>query len=301
MIRFFLICYYLMTLNVSAAEYLKFNSPDKKFPNNPEVLVEISFPKDTKGKLPIIITQHGSTRDGKKIEDGAIDEYSKRIIEEGTKQGFAVAAIDAFYKKEIKPTDKTLFPNATVYANNLRKILVEDDRFDKNKIFYTGFSYGAEQVLKTIGAPFNSENPKSWKAVVAAEPGCNSFHQPVKLSFPLLLIKGEESHYYIEPCKILEKELLKKGNNVSMVVLPKANHYFSTNGKIGKGIAVNGCRYNPIIRKSDGTQQMYDGSKISKKEARKKCLTSESGKGKNRKKLNEAVKLAVDFFKDNLN
>ena len=290
-----------MTLNVSAAEYLKFNSPDKKFPNNPEVLVEISLPKEIKGKLPIIITQHGSTRDGKKIEDGAIDEYSKRIIEEGTKQGFAVAAIDAFYKKEVKPTDKTIFPNATEYANNLRKILVADNRFDKNKIFYTGFSYGAEQVLKAIGAPFNNQNPKSWRAVVAAEPGCNAFHQPVKLNFPVLIIKGEESHYYIEPCKILEKELLKKDNNVSIVVLPKANHYFSTNGKIGKGIAVNGCRYNPIIRKSDGTQQMYDGSKISKKEARRKCLTSESGKGKNRKKLNKAVKLTVDFFKNNLN
>ena len=290
-----------MTLNVSAAEYLKFNSPDKKFPSNPEVLVEISLPKEIKGKLPIIITQHGSTRDGKKIEDGAIDEYSKRIIEEGTKQGFAVAAIDAFYKKEVKPTDKTIFPNATEYANNLRKILVADNRFDKNKIFYTGFSYGAEQVLKTIGAPFNNQNPKSWRAVVAAEPGCNAFHQPVKLNFPVLIIKGEESHYYIEPCKILEKEMLKKGNNVSIVVLPKANHYFSTNGKIGKGIAVNGCRYNPIIKKSDGTQQMYDGSKISRKEARKKCLTSESGKGKNRKKVNEAVQLTVDFFKDNLN
>ena len=290
-----------MTLNISAAEYLKFNSLDKRFPNNPEVLVEISLPKDIEGKLPVIITQHGSTRDGKKIEDGAIDEYSKRVIEEGIKQGFAVAAIDAFYKKQVKATDKTVFPNATEYANNLRKILVQDDRFDKNKIFYTGFSYGAEQVLKTIGAPFNNQNPSVWRAAVAAEPGCNSFHEPVKLNFSMLIIKGEESHYYIEPCKILEKEILKKGNNVSLIVLPKANHYFSTNGKIGKGIAVNGCRYNPIIRKSDGTQQMYDGSKISRKEARKKCLTSESGKGKNRKKLNEAVKLTVDFFKGNLN
>ena len=290
-----------MTLNVSAAEYLKFNSPDKKFPNNPEVLVEISLPKVINGKLPVIITQHGSTRDGKKIKDGAIDEYSKRIIEEGTKEGFAVAAIDAFYKKSVKPTDKTIFPNATEYANNLRKILAKDARFDKNKIFYTGFSYGAEQVLKTIGAPFNNQNPNSWKAVVAAEPGCNSFHQPVKLNFPMLIIKGEESHYYIEPCKILEKEMLNKGNNISIVVLARANHYFSTNGKIGKGIAVNGCRYNPIIKKADGSQQMYNGSKISKKEARKKCLTSESGKGKNRKKLNKAVKLAVDFFKSNLN
>ena len=301
MIKYIIVFFYLIFLDVSAAEYLKFNSKDKNFPNHPEVLVEISFPKKFTGKLQIIITQHGSTRDGKKIKDGAIDEYSKRIIEEGIKQGFAVAAIDAFYKKDIKPTDKTIFPNAVVYANNLRKILSEDGRFDKNNIFYTGFSYGAEQVLKTIGAPFNNENPKSWKAIVAAEPGCNSFHQPVKLNFPMLIIKGEESHYYIEPCKILEKELLKKDNNVSIVVLPKANHYFSTNGKIGKGIAVNGCRYNPIIRKSDGTQQMYDGSKISKKEARRKCLTSESGKGKNRKKLNKAVKLTVDFFKNNLN
>ena len=301
MIKYIIVFFYLIFFDVSAAEYLKFNSKDKKFPNHPEVLVEISFPKKFAGKLPIIITQHGSTRDGKKIKDGAIDEYSKRVIEEGIRQGFAVAAIDAFYKKEIKPTDKTFFPNATVYANNLRKILSEDDRIDKNNIFYTGFSYGAEQVLKTIGAPFNNENPKSWKAVVAAEPGCNSFHQPVKLNYPILIIKGEESHYYIEPCKILEKEMLKKGNNVNIVVLPKANHYFSTNGEIGKGVALNGCRYNPIIRKSDGTQQMYDGSKISKKEARKKCLTSESGKGKNRKKLNEAVKLTVDFFKGNLN
>lgn len=290
-----------MTLNISAAEYLKFNSPDKRFPNNPEVLVEISLPKDIEGKLPVIITQHGSTRDGKKIEDGAIDEYSKRVIEEGIKQGFAVAAIDAFYKKQVKATDKTVFPNATEYANNLRKILVQDGRFDKNKIFYTGFSYGAEQVLKTIGAPFNNQNPSVWRAAVAAEPGCNSFHEPVKLNFSMLIIKGEESHYYIEPCKILEKEMLKKGNNVSIIVLPKANHYFSTNGKIGKGLAVNGCRYNPIIKKPDGTAQMYDGSKISRKEARKKCLTSESGKGKNRKKLDEAVKLTVDFFKSNLN
>ena len=51
MIRFFLIFYFLMTLNISAAEYLKFNSPDNKFPNNPEVLVEISLPKEIKGKL----------------------------------------------------------------------------------------------------------------------------------------------------------------------------------------------------------------------------------------------------------
>ena len=95
--------------------------------------------------------------------------------------------------------------------------------------------------------------------------------------------------------------LLKKGNKVKLVSIPKANHFFSTKGEIGKGVAVNGCRYDPIVRMADGTFRLYSGAEISRKEARKKCLTSESGKGKNRKKLNEAVKITVDFFKSNLN
>ena len=59
------------------------------------------------------------------------------------------------------------------------------------------------------------------KAIASAEPGCNLFHKPIKLSFPVLIIKGEESHYYIEPCKILEKELLKAGNKVKLVNIQK--------------------------------------------------------------------------------
>ena len=301
MIKYLSIFFYLFFLNAAASEYLKFNSEDRKFPNHSEVIVEISFPKKYTGKLPVIITQHGSTRDGKKIQDGATDEYSKRIIKEGTKQGFAVAALDAFYKKPIKAHEKTRFPDALNYANELRKILIKDERFDKEKFFYTGFSYGAQQVLKTIGAPYNNKNPNAWKAIASAEPGCNLFHKPIKLSFPVLIIKGEESHYYIEPCKILEKELLKAGNKVKLVNIPKVNHFFSTKGKIVKGVAVNGCRYDPIIKMPDGKSFLYSGAEISRKEARKRCFTNEAGKGKNRKKLNEAVNLTINFFKDNLN
>ena len=300
MIKYITIFFYLIFLNVSAAEYLKFNSADQKFPNHSEVLVEISFPKKITGKLPLIITQHGSTRDGKKIQDGATDEYSKRVIKEGTKQGFAVAAIDAFYKKPVRANEKTRFPDALNYANELRKILIKDERFDKENFFYTGFSYGAQQVLKTIGAPYNNKNLNAWKAVASAEPGCNLFQKPVKLNFPVLIIKGEESHYYVEPCKILEQELLKAGNKVKLVNIPKANHFFSTKGEIGKGVAVNGCRYDPIIKMPDNTFRLYSGAEISRKEARKKCITNESGKGKNRKRLNEAVNLTITFFKENL-
>ena len=299
--KYITIFFYLIFLNLSASEYLKFNSKDEKFPNHSEVLVEISLPKKFSGKLPVIITQHGSTRDGKKIKDGATDEYSKRIIKAGIKEGFAVAALDAFYKKPIKATDKTLFPDALNYANELRKILIKDERFDKDKFFYTGFSYGAQQVLKTISAPYNNKNPNAWKAIASAEPGCNKFNQPIKFNHPVLIIKGAESHYYIEPCEILEKELLRKGNKVKLVNIPQANHFFSTNGEIGKGVAVNGCRYDPIVRMPDGRLRLYSGASITRKAAKSKCITSESGKGKNRKKLNEAVNLTITFFKENLN
>ena len=50
----------------------------------------------------------------------------------------------------------------------------------------------------------------------------------------------------------------------------------------------------------DNTFRLYSGAEISRKEARKKCITNESGKGKNRKKLNEAVNLTITFFKENL-
>jgi len=149
LIKYITIFFYLIFLNVSAAEYLKFNSIDQKFPNHSEVLVEISFPKKITGKLPLIITQHGSTRDGKKIQDGATDEYSKRIIKEGTKQGFAVAAIDAFYKKPVKANEKTRFPDALNYANELRKIFFgiafiignKDKRFTDDINFAKSFGF----------------------------------------------------------------------------------------------------------------------------------------------------------------
>ena len=51
----------------------------------------------------------------------------------------------------------------------------------------------------------------------------------------------------------------------------------------------------------DGKFRLYSGTEISRKAARKKCITNESGKGKNRKKLNEAVNLTIAYFKDNLN
>ena len=116
-----------------------------------------------------------------------------------------------------------------------------------------------------------------------------------------MAVQGMGKKFKTEQQMSIQKELLKAGNKVKLVNISKVNHFFSTKGKIVKGVAVNGCRYDPIIKMPDGKSFLYSGAEISRKEARKRCFTNEAGKGKNRKKLNEAVNLTITFFKDNLN
>ena len=131
-------------------ELIKFQSPDRRFPGKDDVIAQIHFPKNTNGKLPVIIFQHGSSRDGMKFKKwgGRTDEWGKRLVKEGLKRGYAVAVIDAFYNRKLKPTNKNKFPNAVHIAIKLAKIYSQDNRIEKSQIFYTGFSYGSSQVLK---------------------------------------------------------------------------------------------------------------------------------------------------------
>ena len=55
--------------------------------------------------------------------------------------------------------------------------------------------------------------------------------------------------------------------------------------------------FNSTPKASDFNNQTYFKNRKFLKKAIKKCITSESGKGKNRKKLSEVVKLTIAFFK----
>lgn len=277
------------------SEIFKFKSTSRSVEK--PVIAMIAIPLKVNGPLPVIITQHGSARDGVVFTggEGRTDEYSTRIIREGTKRGFAVVALDAFYKTSIKPIDKGKFPNAFQYALDLKNLLATDARFDKMNLFYTGFSYGASQVNKSIDIRTDFKS-MPWRAVAAAEPGCNVISEPVHVSFPIMLIKGSESHYYLEPCLYFERLLEAAGIKVTFLIIEGANHFFSTNGRITEGVAVNGCRFNPIIRKQDGTVQFSDGSPASLKLIRQKCFTKEAGSGKNRLLLDGVINRILDFF-----
>ena len=306
-IFFFLFCgviyadnsYEMKTFEDETIVVLKFNAPDKKFPNKDLVLAQIHFPKLLNTKFPLIIHQHGSARDGFEFEEwgGTTDEWGKRIVDAGLDRGYAVAVIDAFYDRGIKPGDKLKFPSAVNIALKLGKILSDIEKIDGSKIFYTGFSYGAEQVLNLQGGRYSNQDV--FKAVVAAEPGCNVKPAPVATNLSTLIIKGSKSHYYPIACRSYF-EVIKKVNKVEYALIPEADHYFSLNSKIGKGKAFNGCSDNIILVYPSGTWKHLDGTLTNQKEARQKCMTNEAGGGKSREKLDEAINLALNFFDKNL-
>ena len=198
-------------------EVIKFQVPDRKFPGKNDVVAQIHFPKKKSTKVPLIIHQHGSSRDGMKFKKwgGKTDEWGKRLIKAGLDRGYAVAVVDAFYKRKLQPQNKSKFPNAVFVSINLARIYSQDKRIEKSQIFFTGFSYGASQVLKFQDARIQSQNP--FKAGVAGEPGCNIVSNPAKTNFATMIIKGEESHYYPIACENYYKMIKEVGNKIEYI------------------------------------------------------------------------------------
>ena len=110
------------------------------------------------------------------------------------------------------------------------------------------------------------------------------------------MIKGEESHYYPIACKYYFNMIKEMGNEIEYVSIPKANHFFSLNGSITKGKAVNGCSENIVIRLPKRKFRFADGTPTNREEVLKKCFTKEAGKGKTRERLNEAINIALNFI-----
>lgn len=277
----------------STTETFKFS--EQRF-GETEVPVEINLPASGSPPFPVIISQHGSQRDGKTFTGGAgkTDEYTKRLIERASARGYAVLAIDAFYNKGLEANDKMQFPTASVYAEMLRDKVGELTSLDPNNIFYTGFSYGGRSVLDALYKPIEIAK---WRALAAAEPDCNTFAAPKALLTPVLVMKGGESHYPPKPCEIMAKMYQEAGSDFTVKLFPKSNHFFSHNGRIGKGKAYNGCSDDPIVIYGRGNFKTASGVPVSFEELRAgRCMTATSGSGKSREDLNQAVDTVLDFF-----
>jgi hypothetical protein len=258
------------------------------------VPVEVFLPTKGRAPYPLIIHQHGSSRDGFSFTGGIghTDEHGTRLRIAALEKGYAFAVLDAFKGKGLSPSDKGEFPRAEQYAKQLRtQLLAKYPTLDASNTFYTGFSYGGDAVMGQLYPPKDG----GWKALVAAEPSCNVTAEPSALPYPLLIIKGTQSHYYPIACKLVVERHHKIGNPVSLSLLEGGNHYFSLNGEIVQGLAFNGCSENPIFVTSFWNLRRYDGS-VFHREDIPKCFKREGGSGKGRELLDDAIAQTIAFF-----
>jgi len=292
----------IISPSLSFSETINLKLSESKYgPSN--VPVELMFPeKPIKNPIPLIILQHGSVRDAGHVSDGIVktDVQMKNLAQSSLKNGFAVAIIDAFYKKNIKASQKTKFPEAQVYAKQVASHLSKNSELDPNNFFYTGFSYGGHAALMLMNNLEFGDN-KKWAGIVALEPPCNIFHEQRNFGTPLLVLKGGESHYEPKPCKTMVDLYISAGADAYLKVFPKSNHFFSHNGKIVKGVAFNGCGDNPVIIGIRNSLQFLDGSMANPKIIRKKCFTKTGGSGKSREDLKLAINSSINFLKSKLN
>jgi hypothetical protein len=303
MIKNFLIGILLVfSTSVFAQEIINFKDLNK-------ARAALFFPENAKFPVPLIITQHGSSPEeslGKcsffKLLDTCVktDVFSVRILNEGLKNGFAVAVVDAFSDIGANKHSKNRFPDATSYAHVLRDILVNDSRINSERIFYTGFSYGGYSVLHT----FRESDEKRWRAIAPVEAGCQIQPAAKKLPYSVLFVQGAESHYPPKPCLYMHEELKKHGTDSHAIVIDKVDHHFSFGpSRSGPSMSLNGCTDNHIIieqdslRFRDGTPAVGGrgpGSAVAK------CTTNIGFGGGYPHKLNEAVSHVIEFFKKNL-
>ncbi|MDC0093718.1 dienelactone hydrolase family protein [Alphaproteobacteria bacterium] len=292
----------IISPSLSFSETIKLELSEKKYGTS-HVPIELIFPENPiKKPIPLIILQHGSTRDAGNISNGIVqtDVQMKKLSTASLNNGFAVAIIDAFYKKNIKSSQKTKFPQAQVYAKQVASYFSKNPELDSNNFFYTGFSYGGHAALKLMNDLEFGDNRK-WAGIVSLEPPCNIFHEQRNFGTPLLVLKGGESHYEPKPCKTMIDLYVSAGADSSLKIFPKSNHFFSHNGKIVKGVAFNGCGNNPVVIGISNSLKFLDGSQANPTIVRKKCFTKTAGSGKLREDLKLVIDASISFFKLKLN
>ena len=293
----FLIFIFFTSSVIAEVTVIKFNYFDQNRKKEWDIAAEINFPKQQLDQYPVIVVQHGSSRNGYKFksEGGKSDEFSKNIVKKGLENGYVVVVPDMFYNGPDVGSNKGSFPNGNQANLVLKRILSKDKRLDINNIFYTGFSWGGDTTLAYLNNFYQSDRFQPfWKALAAVEPSCNRVQQPVKYRFPILIVKAEKSHYAPKPCIFYKDMILKQSNNIDLVIIPGVNHYFSSDMKEVKGMAVNACADNIVIKQLDGTWVRADGQPSSGKP--QECFGTRVIAGKNYKKMPEAADEVIKFF-----
>lgn len=157
------------------------------------------------------------------------------------KEGIAVVLVDSFNPRGHSNICRK--QSSVPYGIRLQDVhqvldtLRQDGRFVKDKIALGGHSSGAGTAFQSSFAELQShlkrQNEQSFNAFVAAGASCELSFKDPKLSGPLLVIMGEKDDYtHPPPCKKEVDRIKSDGGDAEFVLVPNANHDFSSSGAV---------------------------------------------------------------------
>jgi dienelactone hydrolase len=178
-------------------------------------------------------------------------------------------------------------------------MLASDSRFDPERIFYTGFSYGGQMVIETLMPLAAHYRSTRWRAIASAEGNCQIQPKARPGSPPSIFVLGELSHYPPKPCIHLSEQLKQAGNVSHHVTISGASHYYSLSGVrdvVANSRTLNACTDNPVIRENYQLARHLDGTPTDLSKAFQTCSGNKGHTRGNEEKLGEATDHVIRFF-----
>jgi len=219
----------IFTISGYTAETLDVSIFDAKLAKDISLNVQLIAPSGPQPWHTVVLPSNCTGKD---------DHFWKIMTPALINRGYAVVLLDSFSPRGFSTVCSNKFQMwqeaRVVDAIAVLKKLRSDSRIDGSKIALGGHSNGAltafmtsfvdsSQVVKTDSLGF--------AAYFAVGASCELTFKRPKLWAPLLLISGEKDDYtFPEPCRAEASRLQDAGSNVTIKIIPGANHEMSTTG-----------------------------------------------------------------------
>jgi dienelactone hydrolase len=281
-----------------SVEAVKFETKWKK--KEIQSIAELQLPK-SRQPVPLLIIQHSSGPNTRLSSfNGYTDFIGYAVGTAALENGFAVIYTDVFTPRNIvKDSTGDLGVNTNVAVRDIKallKVMIKDNRIDKNKIYLFGHSYGGGTALNlSYDSTWGGNNP--FKAIVASAPGCQ-VNVESKISTPTKIIIGEKDDWTpANMCvRLVDRQKLNK-SSVEIEVVKDVNHSYSYSGTwMWNRQSRSGCADKVVIL-SENKQITIDGKPLSKEQFKKDCIKQGATSGGNSEQLSYVVDQTLGYFK----
>lgn len=191
--------------------------------------VRVLMPAGVTSADALVIVNSSSGRD---------DVVMQQLAVEANRRGLAAVMIDTYTARGIIDTisnqEQVSYVQQFADIFAVLDVMRKDPRFAGRKIALSGHSRGGiltYMAAHRAFAGFYEADPPLFDAFVALSPDCLPTFQSKLLNGPLLMISGARDDWTRPaPCLRHVAEMKAEGQRAEMILIPNANHSFSSDG-----------------------------------------------------------------------